>query len=100
MGKSKSTKQEQAQQNYAESQREQNTRVRHYNAIQNLKNQLGIGGTPTQEQISDAIHKSDHNDPEYIKFDQERSKYMEEQARAEEISKTHMDMDKKLDEQR
>ena len=85
-----------APKNNPNKQREQDRLVREHLMINDLRNQLGIGGTITQAQYDDIKDKSYHLDPEYIA----QTKRMEEKAKADEISKTHMDMDKKLDEQR
>lgn len=77
-------------------QREQDRLVREHLMISDLRNQLGIGGTPTQQQLDDIKDKSYHQDPDYI----EQGRIMQEleqKAKADAISKTHMDMDKKLE---
>jgi hypothetical protein len=78
------------------SQREQDRLVREHLMISDLRNQLGLSGTPTQKQLDDIKDKSYHLDPEYIA----QGKRMEEEERASAISKTHKEMQKKLDEKK
>ena len=80
------------------SQREQDRLVREHNMINDLRNQLGLAGNITPEQYADIKDKSYHLDPEYIA----QGKRMEEakKAKADAISKTHKEMDKKLNEER
>jgi hypothetical protein len=79
-------------------QREQDRLVREHQMISDLRNQLGLSGTPTEKQLDDIKHKSYHLDPEYIA--QGIRMEAEEKAKADAISKTHKEMDKKLDDQR
>jgi len=74
--------------------------ARNFQADQDLRMQLGIGVTPTAKQYADAHHRAEFEHPAWDAERIEQERKEAEKAKSDEISKTHIEMDKKLDKHR